>query len=300
MEGKIQTKNYTAIYFCSLLTTSCVFPPRHYHYSAVYPYSLCTVAFVLPLRHNHYIGVYFSSLITLPCVFPHRHYRAYRILNSVQILLLPLICAMWNTVLTKKICSKCISQWTCKIQEKLPDSEFPGNVSRNWQSVLCYTPLIHRHLISGYTERWGKWSVYPDNRALTSVSQIALDGAVGPLGNHPGLTMISSSRQVYTGISWTLLSVSQPKPQDSKTFRIDIIHWYVSVTVGNKAYVPHIHNSIFSTLEVDTACYPPKMSLQVCPDATLKSIYNEVKVLQTKLHSLRSHFNPMCTCINSH
>jgi hypothetical protein len=131
MEGEIQMKNYTAIYFSSLLTTPCVFPPRH----------------------NNYTGVYFSSLITLPCVFPHRHYGAYRILNSVQILLLPLICAMCNTFLTKKICSKCISQRICKIQEKLPDSEFPRNVSHNWQSVLCYAPLIHRHLISRYTVR---------------------------------------------------------------------------------------------------------------------------------------------------
>jgi hypothetical protein len=94
--------------------------------------------------------------------------------------------------------------------------------------------------------------------------------------------MISSSRQVYTGISWILLSVSQPKPQDSKTFRIDIIHCCVSVIVGNKAYIPHIYNSIFSTLEVDTACHPPKISVQVCPNATLKSIYNEVEVLTFK------------------
>jgi hypothetical protein len=87
----------------SLLTIDhAVFPPRHYHYTAVYPCSLCTVAFVIPARHNHYTGVYFLSLITLPCVLPHRYYRAYKILNSVQIFLLPLICAMCNTFLTKK------------------------------------------------------------------------------------------------------------------------------------------------------------------------------------------------------
>jgi hypothetical protein len=44
----------------------------------------------------------------------------------------------------------------------------------------------------------------------------------------------------------------------------------------------------------------PKMSIQFSPNATLKSIYKEVKVLQTKLHNLQSYLNAVCTCINSH
>jgi hypothetical protein len=44
---------------------------------------------------------------------------------------------------------------------------------------------------------------------------------------------------------------------------------------------------------------PPKMSVQFCPNATLKSIENEVKVLQTNLYNLQSYLNPLCICINS-
>jgi hypothetical protein len=167
MEGEIQMKNYTAIYFCSLLTTPCEFSPRHYHYTAVYPCSLCTVAFVFPPTHNHYTGAYFLSLITLPCVFPHRHYMAYRILNSVQILLLPLICAMYNTLLTKKnfVASVLASEYI-RFKKNYPILNFQA-MCHTTGNLLCYTPLIHRHLISGYTERCGKWFVYPDNRAST-------------------------------------------------------------------------------------------------------------------------------------
>jgi hypothetical protein len=35
MEGEIQKRNYTGIYFCSLLTMLCVFPARHSHYTGV-------------------------------------------------------------------------------------------------------------------------------------------------------------------------------------------------------------------------------------------------------------------------
>jgi hypothetical protein len=52
------------------------------------------------------------------------------------------------------------------------------------------------------------------------------------------------------------------------------------MTVCNKAYIFDIHNSIFSTLEEDTACYLPKMSVQFCPNAMLKSIYNKIQDLQ--------------------
>jgi hypothetical protein len=52
------------------------------------------------------------------------------------------------------------------------------------------------------------------------------------------------------------------------------------MAVGNKAFIFDIHNSIFSTLEEDTASHPPKMSVQFCPNAMLKSIYNKVQVLQ--------------------
>jgi hypothetical protein len=52
------------------------------------------------------------------------------------------------------------------------------------------------------------------------------------------------------------------------------------MTAGNKAYIFDIHNSIFSTLEEDTACNPHKMSVQFCPNTMLKSIYNKVQVLQ--------------------
>jgi hypothetical protein len=45
---------------------------------------------------------------------------------------------------------------------------------------------------------------------------------------------------------------------------------------------------------------PPKMSTQFCPNAMLKSFYNEVKVLQTKLHNLQSYVKPMCGCTDSH
>jgi hypothetical protein len=70
--------------------------------------------------------------------------------------------------------------------------------------------------------------------------------------------------------------------------------------LGNKAYISDIHNSVFSTLETDAACHPPKMSIQFCPTVMLQSIYNEITVLTNKLHSLQSYFNPVCTYINSH
>jgi hypothetical protein len=49
--------------------------------------------------------------------------------------------------------------------------------------------------------------------------------------------------------------------------------------VGNKSYISDIQNSIFSTLEVDAACHPPKKSANFVPVALLKSINNEIQVL---------------------
>jgi hypothetical protein len=37
------------------------------------------------------------------------------------------------------------------------------------------------------------------------------------------------------------------------------------MTVGNKAYIPDIHNSIFSTMEVDAACHPSKCLFNFVP-----------------------------------
>jgi hypothetical protein len=114
----------------------------------------------------------------------------------------------------------------------------------------------------------------PRQQHLTSISQTALDGAVHPLGTCPGFKMISSSRQLYTGISWMLLSVRQPKPQNFKTFQIDVILWCVSMAVGNKAYTFDIHNWSFSTLEEDTACHgppPPECQFNFVPMPCLKA-----------------------------
>jgi hypothetical protein len=151
-------------------------------------------------------------------------------------------------------------------------------------SVLWYTPVIQRHLIDGYTQRKRN-----DLRTQTTGSNILQSNwngwGSGSTGHScPGLKMISSLK---TDAQWDFLeaphSVNQPKPQDSKTFRIDIIHWCVSMTLGNKAYISDIHNSIFSVLEADAACLPPKMSIQFCPTVMLKSIYNEIKVLINKI-----------------
>jgi hypothetical protein len=157
MEGKIQMKNYTEIYLCSLCTVAFVFPPRHYHYTAVYPCSLCTVAFVFPPRHYHYTGIYFLSLITLPCVLPHRYYTAYKIFKFCpDTPIATNLCNVQYISYKKNFVASVLASEYVRFKKKVPDSEFPGNVSHNWQSVLCYTPLIRRHLISGYTERCGK------------------------------------------------------------------------------------------------------------------------------------------------
>jgi hypothetical protein len=89
----------------------------------------------------------------------------------------------------------------CKTEEKPLNSEFPSNVSHNWQ--LCH--MIHT-------------SDTDSSLVVTQTDQ----------GNDPCTQATASNiyqsdctgwGSVHTGISWMLLSVSRPKPQDSKTFK---------------------------------------------------------------------------------
>jgi hypothetical protein len=81
-------------------------------------------------------------------VFTQRHYRASRILNSVQILLLPLICKLCNTFLKKKFVARVIASKYVRFKKNYPILNFQA-MCHTAGSVLCYTPRIHRHLISG-------------------------------------------------------------------------------------------------------------------------------------------------------
>jgi hypothetical protein len=49
------------------------------------------------------------------------------------------------------------------------------------------------------------------------------------------------------------------------------------MTVGNKAYIFDIHNSIFSTLKVDAACHPPKHQFNFVPMPQLKAFTMKYK-----------------------
>jgi hypothetical protein len=104
----------------------------------------------------------------------------------------------------------------CKIEEKPPDSEFPGNVSNNWQLCLMI------HTSDTETPHWWlctemkEMICVPRQQDLTSFSHSALHGAVSALDT-PILVL-----QWYTPQDRCTLglpgcsSVSEPKPQDLK------------------------------------------------------------------------------------
>jgi hypothetical protein len=100
----------------------------------------------------------------------------------------------------------------CKIQEKPSDSEFPGNMSHNWQLCLMI------HTSDTETPHWWlhtetkKW--YRQQTTGSNILQSNWNGwGSGSTGHTcPGLKMIRSSKQMHAGSSWKLLtqSVSQP------------------------------------------------------------------------------------------
>jgi hypothetical protein len=127
-----------------------------------------------------------------------------------------------------------------KTEEKALNSEFPSNVSHNWQH--CHTTHAFdtdSSLVVKQTDQGN------DPCTQATASKICQSDCTG-------------WGSVSTGISLMLLSVSRPKPQDSNTFKTGIILWYVCMIVGNKVYIFDIHNIIFSTLQEDTACHPPQ------------------------------------------
>jgi hypothetical protein len=63
------------------------------------------------------------------------------------------LCNVQYTSYKKKFVASVLASQYVRFRKNYPILKFPGHVSHNWQSVLCYAPLIHRHLISGYTDR---------------------------------------------------------------------------------------------------------------------------------------------------
>jgi hypothetical protein len=109
-----------------------------------------------------------------------------------------------------------------------------------------------------------------------SSSWIALDGAVGPLGTPLFVKMIGFSRQVGSGTTWMFLS--QPKPQDSETFRTDTCTDMspLLLTDGNME-MKHIYLKFtilsFQPSQTQNA-NPPLRSVTYYPIATVGCHYN--------------------------
>ena len=145
------------------------------------------------------------------------------------------------------------------------------------QLATCDTHLCYSGLFFMVTQRSRKWSVYWENWLW-----------------HPSVR----SQWMGQWVQWALLYRSKDDkilkvgahrdfldaPQSAKTtwfyiLKRNCFSLVSTMTVEekeerNKVYIFTTHNSNISNQEEDTACHPPIMSIQFCPTATVKILYN--------------------------
>ena len=146
------------------------------------------------------------------------------------------------------------------------------------QLATCDTHLCYSGFFLMVTQRSGKWSVYWENWLW---HPLVRSQWMGQWVQWALLYWSKDDKILKVGAHWDFLDA----PQSAKTTRFynilkrNCFSLVSTMTVEekeerNKVYIFTTHNSNISNQEEDTACHPPIMSIQFCPTATVKILYN--------------------------